>query len=220
MGLLSGTAKFVVKHPVTAMGIAGTGASVAQIPKPGDELEEEIMKNYTGTPGAKYVFAELNAVAERKEYLEKKACSLMKSAAQYPPPTFGESLVGGLGQGIGKAVGQAGVDVIRALVSAAGNAMSLGTSSLNTQKKMLLDRVIKGDPMLLVFDKQNPGVLLNAYTTMVRTAPHVSEDPNVVVSFLREASQTGGSINYVTMKHLAEAERAFMEARGATRPIF
>jgi hypothetical protein len=201
------------------MGLAGAGVSAAQIPKPGDELEEEIMKNYTGTPGGKYVFAELNAVAARKEYLEKKACSLMKTAGM-EPITFGSSLVSGLGQGIGKAVGQAGVDVIRALIGAAGNAMSLGTSSLNAQKKMLLDRVVKGDPMLMVFNKQNPGVLENAYTTMVRTAPHVSEDPNVVVSFLREASQTGGSINYVTMKHLAEAERAFMEARGATRPIF
>jgi len=39
-------------------------------------------------------------------------------------------------------------------------------------------------------------------------APTLSMDPNVVTSFLREAAQTGGSINYMTLKQLAEAENA------------
>jgi hypothetical protein len=210
--------QFPGKHPIATMGIAGTAASAATIPKPGDALEEEIMKNYTGTPGGKYVFAELETVAKRKEYLEKKASPLIKEA--YDQHTFGGSMIGGLGQGVGKAVGQAGIDIIRALVSAAGNAMRMGQTGLSAQQKMLVKRIINSDPMLKTYDAMHTGVLDNAYTTMVRTAPHVAEDPNVVTSFLREASQTGGTISYVTMKHLAEAERAFMEARSAARPIF
>jgi hypothetical protein len=210
--------RFPFKHPLAATGIGATAASVATIKKPGDELEEEIMKNYTGTPGGKYVYAELEKVAERKSFLEKKMSFTEKRA--YDPHTFGGSLLGGIGQGVGKSIGQAGLEVIRALVSAAGNAMRLGQSSLNSQQKMLIKRIVEGDPMLRTYDVSNPGVLESAYTTMVRTAPHVSEDKNVVVSFLREASQTGGTVNYVTMKHLAEAERAFLEARNATRPLF
>jgi len=210
--------QFPGKHPIATMGIAGTAASAATIPKPGDQLEEEIMKNYTGTPGGKYVYAELETVAKRKEYLEKKAAPLTKEA--YGTGSFGSELTSGLGQGFGKAIGQAGVDVVRALVSAAGNAMRMGQSGLTAQQKMLVKRIINSDPMLKTYDSMHAGVLDNAYTTMVRTAPHVAEDPNVTMSFLREASQTGGTISYVTMKHLAEAERAFMEARSSARPIF
>lgn len=218
MGIGKAILQFPGKHPIATMGIAGTAASASTIPKPGDALEEEIMKNYTGTPGGKYVFAELETVAKRKEYLEKKASTLFKEA--YDQYTFGGQMIGGLGQGVGKAVGQAGIDIIRALVSAAGNAMRMGQTGLTAQQKMLVKRIINSDPMLKTYDAMHAGVLDNAYTTMVRTAPHVAEDPNVVTSFLREASQTGGTISYVTMKHLAEAERAFMEARSAARPIF
>jgi len=218
MGIGKTLLTFPGKHPIATMGIAGTAASAATIPGPGDKLEEEIMKNYTGDPGGKYVFAELETVAKRKEYLEKKAATLIKEA--YDQYTFGGQMIGGLGQGVGKAVGQAGIDIIRALVSAAGNAMRMGQTGLSAQQKMLVKRIINSDPMLKTYDSMHPGVLDNAYTTMVRTAPHVAEDPNVTMSFLREASQTGGTISYVTMKHLAEAERAFMEARSSARPIF
>lgn len=210
--------QFPGKHPIATLGIGGTAAAAATIPGPGDKLEEEIMKNYTGTPGGKYVYAELETVARRKEYLEKKAAPLTKEG--YDQYTFGGQMIGGLGQGVGKAVGQAGIDIIRALVSAAGNAMRMGQTGLSAQQKMLVKRIVNSDPMLKTYDSMHAGVLDNAYTTMVRTAPHVAEDPNVVTSFLREASQTGGTISYVTMKHLAEAERAFMEARSAARPIF
>jgi hypothetical protein len=218
MGLGKALLQFPGKHPVATLGIGGTAASAATIPGPGDKLEEEIMKNYTGTPGGKYVYAELETVAKRKEYLEKKAAPLYKEAGQ--GGGFGQELISGLGQGFGKAIGQAGIDVVRALVSAAGNAMRTGTSGLNAQQKMLVKRIVNSDPMLKTYDMMHEGVLENAYTTMVRTAPHVAEDANVVTSFLREASQTGGTISYVTMKHLAEAERAFIEARSVARPIF
>jgi hypothetical protein len=222
MGLLKGMINMPRKHPVATLGIAGTGASLAAGLKPGEELEEESMKNYTGTPGAKYVYAELESVAERKAFLEKKA-AFEKNAFE-PRLTggalFGHSLTEGLGMGIGKSVGQAGIDIIRALVTGVGNSARLGPTTLNAQQQMLVARIVQSDPMLHTFDAENPGVLAKAYTTMVHTAPHVSEDPNVVLSFLREASQTGGTINYMTMKHLAEAEKAFMEARNATRPWF
>jgi hypothetical protein len=218
MGLLKKVVNMPFKHPIASMGIAGTGASLAAGLKPGDELEGEIMKNYTGTPGGKYVYAELDAVAERKAFLEKKVA--FEKSALYEVPTFAGSLTKGVGEGLGKAVGQAGIDIIRALVTGVGNTVRLGPTTLNQQQKMLVQRIVQSDPMLHTFDMENPGILEKAYTTMVHTAPHVSEDPNVVLSFLREASQTGGTINYMTMKHLAEAEKAFMEARNATRPWF
>jgi hypothetical protein len=222
MGLLKGIVKMPVKHPIASLGLVGTGASIAAGVKPAEELEGEIMKNYTGTPGGKYVYAELEVVAARKSFLEKKT-AFEKSAFE-PRLTggalFGHSLTEGLGMGIGKSVGQAGIDIIRALVTGVGNSARLGPTTLNQQQKMLVARIVQSDPMLHTFNAENPGILENAYTTMVHTAPHVSEDPNVVLSFLREASQTGGTINYMTMKHLAEAEKAFMEARNATRPWF
>ena len=223
MGLIKNIVTMPAKHPVASLGLAATGASVASGLKPGAELEGEIMKNYTGTPGGKYVYAELETVAARKSFLEKKT-AFEKDANNMPQLTggalFGQSLTSGLGMGLGKAVGQAGIDIIRALVTGVGNSARLGPTMLNAQQQMLVSRIVQSDPMLRVFEEENPGILAKAYTTMVHTAPRVSEDPNVVLSFLREASQTGGTINYMTMKHLAEAERAFLEARNATRPWF
>lgn len=220
MGLLKGVVNFPRKHPVAALGVAGTAASLSPVMTEGGKLEEESMKGYTGTPGGKYVYAELEAVEERKTFLEKKVAFEKNAFTPAVPRTFGSQLTEGLGMGIGKSVGQAGVDIIRALVTGVGNSARLGPATLSQQQKMLVARIIQSDPMLHTFDAESPGTLEHAYTTMVRTAPHVSEDPNVVLSFLREASQTGGTINYMTMKHLAEAEKAFMEARNATRPWF
>jgi hypothetical protein len=48
---------------------------------------------------------------------------------------------------------------------------------------------------------------------MVSVSPTLSMDRNVVTTFLREAAQTQGSINYMTIKQLAETEKAINEAR-------
>ena len=47
MGLLKGIVKMPVKHPIASLGLVGTGASIAAGVKPAEELEGEIMKNYT-----------------------------------------------------------------------------------------------------------------------------------------------------------------------------
>jgi hypothetical protein len=53
--------------------------------------------------------------------------------------------------------------------------------------------------------------------TMSRFAPELSTDPNVVTSFLRETAQTGGTMNHVMVKQLAEAEAAIQSAKGEWR---
>ena len=54
----------------------------------------------------------------------------------------------------------------------------------------------------------DPTLLTDAYHTMVRFAPTLATDKNAVKTFLREAVLMGTGPNVVTIKQLADAERA------------
>jgi hypothetical protein len=57
--------------------------------------------------------------------------------------------------------------------------------------------------------------MLKVYASMVSVAPTLSLDQNAVISFLREAAQTHGALNYMTIKQLAETEKAINETQGS-----
>lgn len=59
-----------------------------------------------------------------------------------------------------------------------------------------------------VLAQANPQTLQEAYHTMVRFAPTLATDKNAVRSFLRESVLYGTGPNVITIKQLADAERA------------
>lgn len=201
---LKGVGRHVAEHPIGyALGTGGVLAAADAMGPQATELESEIMRNRLGTPGGKYVFAELENVEQRKSFMEDNtAFSKVAEGALGMRPLL-ESIQGG----VGHAVGSASTDIIRGMLGSAITGLA-DVVSRNPKRRALLTAILTRDPIVSMYEKQHPGAALKAYSSMVNVAPTLSMDPNVVTSFLREAAQTGGAINYMTLKQLAEAEGA------------
>jgi hypothetical protein len=117
-----------------------------------------------------------------------------------------------LGSGVGAGAGAAGVMVLTDLLRKAGRGLSQKLV-YDAKRKEMLRKVLSMDPIVSAFEAQNPGLMLKVYASMVSVAPTLSLDQNAVTSFLREAAQTHGSLNYMTIKQLAETEKAMNESK-------
>jgi len=69
----------------------------------------------------------------------------------------------------------------------------------------ILNQLKKEDDIISMADNK---ATLEAYHTMKNVAPTLSTDKNAVKSFLREAVQHQGGVDYMTLKGLADAEAA------------
>lgn len=198
---------------VGAVGALGTAAALPRADREGRKLEAEIMQNYTGAPGGKFVYGELDEFATRKRYLGEKV-AMCKMADGLP--TYGD-LVGagetGFASGLGKGIAQSGVEALGKLIR--GTARSVKERMvLDKRREAIVDHIMQFDPIVSVQERVNPGSTIQAYSTMVKFAPTLSTDPNVVTSFLREASQSEGGINPLTVQQLAKTEEAINKALG------
>jgi len=108
-----------------------------------------------------------------------------------------------LAMSLGKQTGIAAVSLFGDLLSKAQEGISgfmksrVGLGIFNELRKED-DEIAGADPSLLT----------DAYHTMVRFAPTLATDKNAVKTFLREAVLMGTGPNVVTIKQLADAERA------------
>ena len=104
---------------------------------------------------------------------------------------------------VGSEVGQSTVGLFGDLLS---KAMS-GLSGIprNMARENMFEQLQQEDDVLSQADPQS---LQEAYHTMVRFAPTLATDKNAVRSFLRESVLYGAGPNVITIKQLADAERA------------
>lgn len=156
-----------------------------------------------GSPAGRYVYAELDDFESRKGFADDKL-AFVKSAETGSPLDMG---IGGFMKGIGTETAKGGIGAIGKLIK--GVATSVKNKFIfDKEREALLSDIVSSDPIVSVFERETPGVTAKAYETMTRFAPTLSRDPNITTSFLREAAQTGGALNYQTVKHLADAESA------------
>ncbi len=109
-------------------------------------------------------------------------------------------------EGIGKAVGERVTDLG---ISAIGGAVSSIFSSFGRRK--LLENLLETDTVLADAVRRNPAMrttLVEAFGTMLRFAPSLTDDVNAVRSFLREVVLGGGHVNYAVIKHLVDTQKA------------
>ena len=231
VGNLAGrAAKFTAKRPgLVAAGAAG-GVLYGQAKGKAKALEGEIMRNRVGAPGGKFVYAELEKFAMHKRELSDRVVFL-KNAADNEPKipyetsrTIGQvaskiphlalgAIGGGVGGGFGKGIGDAGAAGITSLVRSGARKVK-DKLILEPQRKKILQQLTTEDPVISTYEEGQPGATEQAFSSMRRVAPEMSVDPNVVKSYLREAAQTGGTVNHLTLKQLAEAETAINRAAG------
>lgn len=103
----------------------------------------------------------------------------------------------------GKEMGTTGANLLRDIANKAMDAV--GHAGDNAARQAILVELKRTDPVLAQADDK---LLMESYHTMTRFAPVLSTDKNAVRSFLRQAVMTGSGPDFMTIKHLADSERA------------
>lgn len=222
--VVSGVLQFVKKHPVAATGLAGTAYAANDALNRAEGLEQELLNNRTGAPMGRYVYAELDAFEARKAYLNEKT-AFCKNAVVFehqladrdnPGVAWGHTIGADVTSGFGKAIGQQTVGGIASFLGSIADHLR-DKIVLAPKREAIFNHLVQNDPIIAQYEASQPGSAARAYMTMSRFAPELSTDPNVVTSFLRETAQTGGTMNHVMVKQLAEAEAAIQSAKGGGR---
>lgn len=165
------------------------------------QRNEEELLNLRQDPG-RDITASLDA------FLEKKAAI----SSIFPRlPAIGTSVRSNLTKGIGSGIAQGTIGLVADALK--GGVGALRDLFLNERRrKQLFTALLENDVVLADGLRRNPAtidLLKEAYGTMCRFAPSLALDPNAVRSFLREVVVGGsGGVNYLTIKHLIETERA------------
>lgn len=118
-----------------------------------------------------------------------------------------------VGESFAKALGSSSADKLMGLTS---DIVTKGYESLkdtlvtSPTRKLIFNALKKEDEILRATPNKD---LLESYHTMTKVAPTLSTDKNAVKSFLRVAATTPGGVDFMTVKNLAEAEKAVSQAK-------
>lgn len=103
----------------------------------------------------------------------------------------------------GAEIGKSSVGLLRDIASKAMDA--IGHAGDESARQAILGDLKRADSVLAQADD---ALLMESYHTMQRFAPTLSTDKNAVRSFLRQAVMSGSGPDFMTIKHLADSERA------------
>jgi hypothetical protein len=110
---------------------------------------------------------------------------------------------GAAAKAFGAEAGKAGFGLLRDMAAKAVEAV--GHAGDQAAREAIVGKLKKTDSVLAGADD---ATLMGAYHSMTRFAPVLSTDENAVRSFLRQAVMTGAGPDYMSIKLLADAERA------------
>lgn len=103
----------------------------------------------------------------------------------------------------GSEIGKSSVGLLRDIAMKAMDAV--GHAGDQAAREAILGDLKRTDSVLAQADDK---LLMESYHTMQRFAPTLSTDKNAVRSFLRQAVMSGSGPDFMTIKHLADSERA------------
>lgn len=201
----------VAKHPAATAGGLGVILGASQMQRPIQDAESELILEQMGGPSSKYS-EDLDLFSHKKTVLAAKLAFIKRAGDDDKPKSFKNEFVGGFGKGLGGGVTSEGLGAIRRLLGATAQTIREKFVS-DPRRQQILDKVIESDPLISSYAEKNPGSVQTAYDTMIRFAPELSTDPNVVTAFLRHASMTGGVLDHATVKGLADAEASIHKAK-------
>lgn len=113
-------------------------------------------------------------------------------------------------ESFGSEIGKSGVGLLRDMANKAMEA--IGHAGDSSAREAILGDLKRTDSVLAGADDT---MLMEAYHTMTRFAPTLSTDKNAVRSFLRAAVMSGTGPDFMTIKHLADSERAVTGGKDA-----
>lgn len=103
----------------------------------------------------------------------------------------------------GAEIGKSSVGLLKDIAMKAMDAV--GHAGDESARQAILGELKRNDSVLAQADDK---LLMESYHTMQRFAPTLSTDKNAVRSFLRQAVMSGSGPDFMTIKHLADSERA------------
>jgi hypothetical protein len=106
-------------------------------------------------------------------------------------------------QSFGKEMGSSGANLLRDIANKAMEAA--GHAGDSSAREAIIGDLKRTDSVLAGADD---ATLMEAYHTMTRFAPVLSTDKNAVRSFLRQAVMSGAGPDFMSIKLLADSERA------------
>jgi hypothetical protein len=121
---------------------------------------------------------------------------------------FGYASRSALGQ-FGKEMGTTGANLLRDIANKAMEAA--GHAGDASAREAIIGDLKRNDSVLAAADDKT---LMEAYHTMTRFAPVLSTDKNAVRSFLRQAVMSGSGPDFMSIKLLADSERAVTGSGG------
>lgn len=152
-------------------------------------MQKELFEEYF-----KLGFQEAQERTTQKE-LEKKASALSQ---------IGDSFAEGIGTATANVVvGKAFEGLSKGFHKLTGG-FSSSHKKLNSREKKFIAALLVKDPVL---KNRDPEKVISYYQTMTNLAPSIAFDPNVVGSFLREATMYD-TMNTPTIKSLLEIENS------------
>ncbi|MGD9209177.1 MAG: hypothetical protein PVI90_00300 [Desulfobacteraceae bacterium] len=104
---------------------------------------------------------------------------------------------------VGNELGSKAVGLLSDVIS---KAVQAPAALWNTQARASVFKTLQQEDD--VISQADPQQLAEAYHTMVRFAPTLATDKNAVKTFLRESTLYGTGPNFVSIKQLADAEKA------------
>jgi len=119
---------------------------------------------------------------------------------------IGTGFQGGIGAGIGNTVADL---FIKKPYNAIADVLQK-TFVTRPRQARIFNQVVDEDPEL----SGQRDLASSVHGTIKKFAPTLSEDPNALRSYLRQAVALGGAVDPMTIKALSEAEKTYQQSRG------
>lgn len=117
-----------------------------------------------------------------------------------------------VGEAFAKGIGSASAESLMGLtkdIMSKGYDSMKDTLMLSPVRQKIFSVLRKEDDVINMADNNT---LMEAYHTMANVAPNLSTDKNAVKSVLRMAATSGGGLDFVTIKGIADAEMSVAKA--------
>jgi hypothetical protein len=215
MGILNA----IKAHPVATLGIAAAGTAgvrgAMDAGKQKDQVRNQIeaMKHDVSTPVRKFaedIDSQIKTASLRYDAFVEKMADGFGDYSKPHANSFASAALSGFG---GKVVSTLADKLFQRPINKVFDIIDK-KFYMEPQQKNVFQQVTQSDPILAKAMHDTPEIVMDAYNSIKRFAPTLTVDTNALRNFLRQAVALGGQLDPMSIKLLAETEKAVRQSRG------